>query len=463
MSKAKTFKIDWEPKENYIYVCFIIWRGKKKRPLTNSPGSDSSASSLPSASSTDPWIFSPPIQEPGTLEFLLLLKGSLPVGCLENFPSGDQGLWFWGIAMRPLPNAMLPEASVSCRAQPCWVWLLSPSLVTGLHHQQLHQEDAEVLHFQIGGVILWSYYAERTLNISNVNSESVCLDWLKMDENLVFLSRKFLGENNADFNVNPIRSGITLCLKLSNPTVIFHWRRSGCEYFSIQILVLPSASCISYVQTIANRASVCLNERSKVAGNTGAQFYIFWHWLWMCKWINAPSQPTSALRFCEMHSETESSCLPHQIEPSLLAMINFTSDHWNIHAEFSRLIDPITWCERTSQRLGPVPLWFAAAWLRQLSMLLPDVAVLPLSALLVHSASPHLANRVKPRWLSCRAVCRHCGTGSTKSSEIPYNGVSSGKCNTKRDVILQSFCQPVFDAALICFFCISHGGLLECS
>lgn len=198
-----------------------------------------------------------------------------------------------------------------------------------------------------------------------------------MDGNLVYPGSQFLGENNADFNINPIRSSITLCPQLSNTTVIFQWRRLGCEYFSIQILVLPSASCISYVQTIANRAGVfewaiqgCWKYWSSVL-------------LFLTLALDVQTDKCAFATdfnamFCEMYSETESFCLPHQIDPTLLPMINFTSDHWNIHAEFSRFViakDPITWRERTSQPFGPVPLWFAAAWLCQLSMLLPDVAV----------------------------------------------------------------------------------------
>lgn len=147
-----------------MYACFIIWRGKKK-PWTNSYGSSSMASSLRSASSKDPWIFSPPIQEPGTPSSSCSSKAP-PCWLLVTFPSGNQGLWFWGIVMC-LPSKRDASRSFSILQSPSLLCLAAVAIaVTGLHHQQLHQEDAQVFHFQIA--ILWSYYAKPT--ICNINS-----------------------------------------------------------------------------------------------------------------------------------------------------------------------------------------------------------------------------------------------------------------------------------------------------
>lgn len=73
-----------------------------------------------SSSSKNPSIFSPPVQEPRPPSSSCWLLGT--------FPSGEQALWLWRIVMRLFPNVMFLEALASCRAQPCCVWLLLPSL-----------------------------------------------------------------------------------------------------------------------------------------------------------------------------------------------------------------------------------------------------------------------------------------------------------------------------------------------
>lgn len=82
---------------------------------------------------------------------------------------------------------------------------------------------------------------------------------------------------------------------------------------------------------------------------------------------------------------------------------------------------------------------------------------LPLSALLVHSASPHLAKRVSPAdylavW--CVDTAGLCFPRNTKSWKIPYNnGVSSGKCNTKRDVNAKFSARQFFDGDSVFAWC----------
>lgn len=107
-----------------IYVFMFYYMKRKKKPWTNSHGSDSMASSLRSASSKDPWILfrNQGLQVPPAPQ-----GPSLLAACkLPQWRPGTVVLRDCHVS--PFQNAMLPEASVSCRAHPCCVWLLSPSL-----------------------------------------------------------------------------------------------------------------------------------------------------------------------------------------------------------------------------------------------------------------------------------------------------------------------------------------------
>lgn len=178
--------------------------------------------------------------------------------------------------------------------------------------------------------------------------------------------------------------------------------------------------------------------------------------------------------FCEIYTETESICLLHQIDPTLFLMVNFTSDHWNIHTEFSHLVR-----KRRSNNVmrTQLSIFWPYSLLVCCRRAAPAVDAssrrgrLPLSALLVHSASPHLANRVKPRWLSCRAVCRYCGTLFSPKYKILENPLQQQRvvgevqhtegCECK--VSASQCLMGTWWFILYMVLNVGHGSLLKCS
>lgn len=116
---------------------------------------------------------------------------------------------------------------------------------------------------------------------------------------------------------------------------------------------------------------------------------------------------------------------------------------------------PETWCYHTSVFSFSLCLGLLLLQLRGCSSCRCFFLTWPStsSTLLVHSASPHLAKHVKPCWLSCRVVCRHCGTLCSPKYKILGKSFTTIACRwgdaTQRGMWMSSFSHLVFDGDLV--------------
>lgn len=152
----------------------------------------------------------------------------------------------------------------------------------------------------------------------------------------------------------------------------------------------------------------------------------------------------------------------------------YSPSHGQLHAwplKYSYTIFTPCHKEKIQKRDANAPLNFLARFLARAVDASSRRGRLPLSALLVHSASPHLANRVKPRWLPCRVVCRHCGTLFSLTYEILENPLQQ-QC-VVREVQHKEGCECKVSGSqclmgtwwfiLYMMLNVSHGSLLKCN